>query len=115
MREITVEPPELKTIVINGEVFPVLKADTDILDRAMCLMDEISSLENGDAEGILRAVRSVIGYIDEILGEGATAKIVQDRPFGISYGVGLMKTVCESVISEYNERLSSYDRVFTVD
>ena len=77
MRKLTFEVPELRQLEINGHVFDIQKADMDVLEKAAELQNKYADLsspsknKNVKMETIVAAVKSIIGYIDEMLGEGA--------------------------------------------
>ena len=110
MRIIQFDLPELRQIEINGNVFALQKADMDIMEKGVELQNKYSKLasdgKSAKLEEIIDAVKDIIGYIDEILGDGATQKITDGRPLGVVNAVKLMITVCEVVMEEYNEKIS---------
>lgn len=106
MRKISKPLPDLKQIEINEIVFDVLKADLDIMEKATILVDKYSDLKETDLKEIVDGVKECVAYIDEILGQGATAKITQGRPLGLNYAVDLMQDICVAVIEEYNQKIA---------
>lgn len=111
MRKVTFNLPEYKQIEVNGAIFDILRADVDILQKAEALRDQYSSItEASDFNDIMSAVREVVGYVDEILGEGATMKITQGRPIGLVESFQLVSLICEAVVEEYKQSLhEKYD------
>ena len=109
MKKIEFAVPELRKIEINGLVFDILKSDADVMMKAAELRNEyahltkIKSAKASDFDAIVKAVKAIISYVDEILGEGATKKIVNGKPLGIVQAVTLMTTICAAVVEEYND------------
>ena len=106
MRKISKPLPDLKQIEVNGIVFDIQRADIDILEKAMNMMQDYKDLTDSEPERIVKAVKDCIAYIDEVLGDGATKQITQGRPFGLNYAVDLMKDICAAVVEEYNDKIA---------
>jgi len=112
MKKLKFDLPEYRKVEINGHVFDILKADADVLVKAQELRNRYSELtqkglSESDFDEIVAAVKGVIDYIDEMLGEGATKKIVGGRPLGIVPAIHLMTMVCKAVVEEYNEDVTN--------
>lgn len=112
MRSIKFEIPNARQLEINGHVFDIKKADTDVLMKASELRNKYAeltgkeNLKSDNFDEIVDAVKSVIHYIDEMLGEGATDKITGGVPLGIVNAVNLMTVICKAVVEEYNDTVA---------
>ena len=111
MRKITFEIPKMRQIEINGQVFDILKADVDVIIKAAELQKKYANLDKkkfqkGNLDELVNAINSIIGFIDEILGQGAAGKITEGRPLGLVQAINLMTEICQEVINEYNEAVT---------
>ena len=108
MKKLKFEVPEYRQLEINGHVFDILKSDSDVMMKAEELRNRYAGLASRESvkdtglSEIIDAVKSVISYIDEMLGEGATAKITAGKPLGIVPAIQLMTLICQAVVEEYN-------------
>jgi len=106
MKKLKFDLPDARQIEINGHVFDIHKADIDVMEKASELRNEYSKLtvdKEIDIDEVIAAVKSIINYIDEMLGDGATLKIMEGKPLGIVKAVELMTMICKAVVEEYNE------------
>jgi uncharacterized protein YoxC len=112
MKSITFTLPEKKSIEINGQVFELLKSDIDIMDNAAQLRakcNKLTSKKNAKGDGldeIVGAVKSVISFIDEVLGSGAVASIMQGRSICIVDALRLLTLISKAALDEYRESQS---------
>lgn len=105
MRKIEINIPEIKQLDINGKLYTIQKADYDIWERAALMYEMYSGLNQKDvtdARILARSIKELSGFIDELLGEGATEGITDGRAVGTATLIHIFKTVCEAVIGEYS-------------
>jgi Skp family chaperone for outer membrane proteins len=84
---------EQKQIKINGHVFDILKADTDVMEKTAMLQKQAGALQKevgkNSAESkmaVAKTIRDVIEYVDEVLGNGANEKDIGGKPVGFAMG-----------------------------
>lgn len=105
MKKFTFELPEQKQIEINGEMFKVMHTDIQILEYAVKIKEAADKLNPNDPKAIVEVINSAIGYIDDILGEGAMKKITKGRPLGLVQSVELMTEISSAVMSDYSDKV----------
>ena len=112
MKKIQFDVPEARKIEINGHVFEILKSDAEVISKAAewqnryAKLTNIGSTQDKDIQELMAAIESVVGYVDEMLGEGATYKITNGTKLGIVNAVNLMSLIAQAVVEEYNDTVA---------
>lgn len=104
--EFSVKAPETSKITINGIEFDILASDFEIFDRALSLREKFERMDKTDLNSVRDTVRQLLALTDEILGEGATKKILGGRPANMNFMVSnvispLLSAVTEEFSKEY--------------
>ena len=113
MTDITYNVSQRRQIRVNGHVFEILKTDKDVIAKAAELHNSYSRLTDPTLTGetdlteLVSAVESIISFIDEMLGDGATLTITEGRPLGIVDSIKLMTLICQAIVEEYNSDVSA--------
>jgi len=97
MRKLTLNLPETETIDINGDIFEIRKSDIDILNKSAELQSRYSDLKKDDLQSIQAAVNETTSFIDEILGNGATAEIGKGKPVSIKLAIEWLTAICAEI------------------
>ena len=84
MKKLSLKIPETEQIEINGDIFDINKSDVDILNKSRELTAKYGKIKEHDKSPkniklIVDGANEIITYIDEILGDGAVAKISQGK------------------------------------
>ena len=107
MKKLEFVIPESEQIDINGDVFEIHKSDIDILNKSAELTEKYGNLtksKNAKNIALLTAgANEIISYIDEILGEGAVAKISRGKPVGIVTACNLLTAICGEINKSNDE------------
>ena len=99
MRKLILNVPETQEIDINGDIFEIHKSDIDILNKSAELQSKYSDLKKGDVQSIQAAVNEIVMFTDEILGEGAAAKISRGLPVNAALAVEWLTAICAEINS----------------
>lgn len=97
MRKLILNLPETQEIEINGDIFEIRKSDIDILNKSAELRLKYSDLKKDDLQSIQSAVNEIVGFIDEILGEGAAFKISKGKPVSAALAIEWILAVCAEI------------------
>lgn len=86
---------KLPEIDINGNKYPILLGEVDVLERSAALMDRASELRDngGDAHSIIDTCRAMEAYVNDLCGAGAMKKMVGDTPMTIADTVRLLTVI----------------------
>lgn len=100
--------PETRQIEINGEVFDIRKSDIDILNKSRELTKKYAKIKENDdsmknARLITDGANEIIAYIDEILGNGAIAKINRGLPVSIVTACNWLAQICSMAFSSVSD------------
>lgn len=100
MKSLTIEfnQPQIE---INGIVFDLLKSDADIFEDAMKIVEKYKALDVTDETAVLDAIRTMVGYVDTILGPGAMKQISGGRPVGIVKAQECMIIIARAAADSY--------------
>lgn len=107
MKSINFELPEQQFIEINGDKFPVMHTDIDVLEHAIKIKEAAENLDKNDAKAIVETIRSAINYIDDILGDGAMKKISKGRPVGLMQSIELMTEINMAIMENYSDTVKN--------
>jgi len=103
MRKITLNLPETHSLNINGDIFEIKKSDVEILNKSAELQLKYTDLKKDDVRSIKSAVNETIGFIDEILGEGAVCKISKGKPVNAALAIEWLAAICAEINAISNE------------
>lgn len=92
---------------INGEIYPVLMSDADILESVLEIQEEYNTLDKTDPTAIYNAVKHVIEWAAKALGPDALQKISKGRPVNINQAMQIVTAVNEAVTEAYTERVQN--------
>ena len=114
MLKLNLEVPETEQIEINGNIFDINMSDAEIIDRCADLYKKCADLNlkkdgadnTKNIELIKSAANEIVGFIDEILGEGAAVKISGGRPVNIATAYGWLSAVCGAVGSRNEDYIA---------
>lgn len=109
---VTFALPERDEITINGHTFLVLKSDLDILKKSKDIILECeklmgvdeTNLSTQDVVALIDCTQSAANFIDEILGVGATAEIMEGVPLEIMYALFLLSEIVRLVKEARDKR-----------
>lgn len=105
MRKITVET-EAPKIEINGIEFRYRMADGDIYWAGRDVLAKCAALDISDEHAIMDALNMICEVIDQIIGDGAMAKIMGGKPVSMSTAL----KVLNGIIEDCNARYTAYLR-----
>ena len=99
MRKLNLSLPETQQVEINGHVFDIMKSDIDILNKSCELTDKYAKIKENDDSAknmqlIMDGANEITAYIDEILGNGAIAKISRGLPVSIVTACNWLAQIC---------------------
>ncbi len=98
------------SIEVNGHVFTLRMSDADIFDQALKISARYAKLSAKTPPAqVLKAVRECAAAVDEMLGEGAMAKISAGRPVRMADALNVMTLIAEAAARSYTEKLESYE------
>ena len=93
------------TVMINGEIYPILQSDVDVMESALEIQNMAQSLDRANPEAIVGAVIKIRDWADATLGKDALAKIANGKPIGIVQAMGVVTAVMEAVSETYESRV----------
>jgi hypothetical protein len=105
MREITIKIGQ--EVKVNGEVYPVLLDEVEILEAAESIQAEASKIEQTPA-GIRAFGLKLTEFLDKVLGQGAVAKIAGGRKVGIVTLLSLVSHITADISKSYADTLAEY-------
>ena len=108
MKSLVLDMPKGVELEINGHIFEVKQSDVDILNKCAEFSSKYAQLKKDDVAAISEAVNAIVGYIDEILGEGAVYKISGGKPVGAACAAGWLTAICSEIAREYSELIDEY-------
>ena len=102
-------PVETPQIEINGNVFDLLMSDTEIIARANALQKQFSKyterpVSDFGTDEILADCDTARGFLDEMLGEGATKKLSRGKPVRLQLLIRWITMVAEAEAAVYAEQ-----------
>ena len=105
MRELTLEVPKPQ-MRINGTVFDVRMSDLDIYLRSQELFDKWDkAAKSGKSElspkQMLALLKEFAGFIDELLGDGAVAKISGGVPVSMAMLMDWVGKIAKDAAEHY--------------
>lgn len=107
MRELTleVEQPQIK---INGILFDLQLSDMEIYSRAQELIARFEKyatrpLSEFMPDETMADVGDAVGFLDEMLGDGAARRISRGRPVRMSLALKWISKIAEEAASHYAE------------
>lgn len=93
------------TVMINGEIYPILQSDVDVMESALEIQNMAQSLDRANPEAIVGAVIKIRDWADATLGKDALARIANGKPIGIVQAMGVVTAVMEAVSETYESRV----------
>jgi len=108
LKKLYLDAPETEQIEINGEIFGVNISDIEIINRCADFAKKYACLQKGDIESIKSAANGIIGLIDDMLGEGAAAKIGKGRPVNIVTAYSWLMSICKAIYEEQDKYMNKY-------
>lgn len=111
MREITL-PIEAPKIKINGDMYDLKMSDIEIYNRSQQLFVKCQKYADKpasdfDTSEILADLSELTGFIDEMLGEGATRRISHGRPVRMALALGWIGAIAGEAAAHYAELVTS--------
>jgi len=94
-------------IKVNGEVFPVLLDEVEILEAAQAIQAEAAKIEQ-TPDGIRAFALKLTGFVDSCLGQGAVVKIANGRKIGIVNLLSLVSHLTKDIAESYADTLAEY-------
>ena len=105
MRKIAVDI-EAARIEINGVAFELQMSDGDICHAGRAVLARCAALDVNNPDAVRGALEMICGTLDDMLGRGAVAKIMQSRPINMVTALRLLN----GVIEDCNARYTAYIR-----
>lgn len=93
------------SVMINGEIYPILQSDVDVMESALEIQNMAQSLDRANPEAIVGAVIKIRDWADETLGKDSLAKIANGKPIGVVQAMGVVTAVMEAVSETYESRV----------
>ena len=93
------------SVMINGEIYPILQSDVDVMESALEIQTMAQSLDKANPEAIVGAVIKIRDWADATLGKDALARIANGKPIGIVQAMGVVTAVMEAVSETYESRV----------
>jgi len=109
MKKVELIIPEQEQIEINGDIFAIHKSDIDILNKSAEFTSKYSRIKGKDAKNaalITKGANEIISFIDEILGEGAVAKISRGNPVSIVTACSWLTAICQEINKNSDEYIN---------
>jgi hypothetical protein len=94
-------------IRINGDTFPVMLDEVEIIEAAEKIQAEARTIEQTPA-GIRAFGEKLTSFVDSVLGEGGVAKIAKGRKIGITTLLGLVSLLADDITRQYAATLAEY-------
>lgn len=94
-------------VKVNGESFPVLLDEVEILEAAQKIQAEAAQIEQTPA-GIRAFALKLTEFIDSCLGQGAVAKIAGGRKIGVVNLLALVSHLTKDIAASYADTLAEY-------
>ena len=94
-------------VKVNGEVFPVLLDEVEILEAAQRIQGEAAQIEQTPA-GIRAFAEKLTAFVDSCLGQGAVAKIAGGRKIGVVNLLALVSHLTKAIGQNYADTLAEY-------
>lgn len=92
-------------VMINGEEYPILQSDVDVMESALEIQTMAQSLDRSSPEAIVSAVIAIRDWADKTLGTDALVKISKGKPIGIVQAMAVVTAVMDAVSEIYEERV----------
>lgn len=92
---------------INGELFPVMLDEVEILEAAEKIQAEARGIEQTPA-GIRAFGERLTAFVDSVLGAGAVAKIAGGRKIGITNLLALVSLLTDDITRQYAATIAEY-------
>lgn len=93
------------SVMINGEIYPILQSDVDVMESALEIQNMAQSLDRANPEAIVGAVIKIRDWADATLGKDSIAKIANGKPIGVVQAMGVVTAVMEAVSETYESRV----------
>jgi len=110
MKSLTFQVQERKTLEVNGEIYTVLKNDTEIIKEAAAVEKKLRRIQahQGDptdktTEDSIAVIDFLATSVDRMLGEGACEKITGGKTPSIAEGTRLYRLLTEAIMEIYAE------------
>ena len=104
MKEITLrhEQPQIR---IDGLLFNLQMSDYDIIKRCNEIFTKYRDYDKSkhSVDEIIADLTTIRSTIDAMLGDGAMAKLAQDKPVGIALAIEWVATIAKALSEEYAE------------
>ena len=101
MRKITVET-EAPKIEINGIEFQYRMGDGEIYWAGFDVLAKCAALNVDDHSAVMYAIGMVCSVIDDAIGPGAMAKIMQGRPVFMHIAIKVLNGIMDDCMSRYS-------------
>lgn len=104
MKQITLRH-EQPQISIDGMVFDLRMSDYDIVKRCQDIFTRFKDYAKTkhNVDEIISDLTSIRNTVDDILGEGAMAKLAQGKPVGIALAIEWVAAIAQAMSEEYVE------------
>lgn len=97
-------------IEVNGFVFDLLKSDADIFEDAMRIAEQYKDIDVTNKDAVYAALKTMVGYVDTVLGDGAMKKISGGKPVSIAKAQECMIRIASAARDSYASAISEkYD------
>jgi len=94
-------------VSINGEIFPVLLDEVEIIEAAEKIQSKAREIEQTPA-GIRSFAVELTSFVDSVLGEGAVAKIAGGRKIGVTNLLALVSLLADDIAKQYAATIAEY-------
>lgn len=105
--KISFDQPQIE---VNGFVFDLLKSDADIFEDAMRIAEQYKDIDVTNKDAVYAALKTMVGYVDTVLGDGAMKKISGGKPVSIAKAQECMIRIASAARDSYASAISEkYD------
>jgi len=108
VKSIKLKVPELEQIEINGHVFGIRMTNIEIMNKGRYFADWGAGADLNDVSEMVRMQNEIVGFIDEILGEGAIAKITGGGGISTSTACDWLTVIAEAVGEIETRRMAEF-------